>query len=111
MSQEKPQVQPFFDYAVANDIHKEAAKACAVICEESGVPELATIIKQRFQIEEPETYNLFESEFYKVATANNISVTAGGFIQENGVRYPYCNVAGDIRTLEKFLETLKHDLK
>ena len=111
MSQEKPQVQPFFDYGVANDTHKEAAKACAVICEESGVPELATIIKQRFQIEEPETYDLFASEFYKLATANNISVTAGGFIQEGGIRYPYCNVAADIRILEKFLETLKHELK
>jgi hypothetical protein len=51
---------------------------------------------------------LFESDFYKIATANNISVTAGGFIQEDGIRYPYCNVAGDIRTLEKFLKTLQN---
>jgi hypothetical protein len=107
MSHEKPQVQPFFDYGVANDTHRAAAAACAVICEESGVPELATIIKQRFQIEEPETYDLGESEFYKIATANNISVTAGGYIMENGMRYPYCNVAADIRVFEQFLEKLK----
>ena len=107
MSQERPQVQPFFDYGSVNETHKEAAKACAVICEEAGIPELGRIIKQRFQIEEAPTYDLFESEFYKVATANNISVTAGGFIQEDGIRYPYCNVAGDIRTLEKFLKTLQ----
>jgi len=104
---ERPQVEPFFDYGSVNDTHKEAAKACAVICEECGIPEIGQIIKQRFAIEEPPTYDLHASEFYKVATENKISVTAGGYIMENGMKYPYCNVSADIRTLEKFLETLR----
>lgn len=106
MSVERPQIEPFFDYGSVNDIHKAAANACAVICEESGVPELSTIIKQRFQIEESPTYDLHNSKFYKLATDNGISVTAGGFVMENGMKYPYCNVSGDIRILEKFLEKL-----
>jgi hypothetical protein len=111
MSNERPQVQTFFDYGTVSDVHKEAANACATICEESGVPELATIIKQRFLIEEPKMYDLRESDFYKLAIANNISVTAGGFIMDDGVRYPYCNVAADIRVLDQFLKKLKNELK
>jgi hypothetical protein len=108
MSNQRPQIQPYFDYGSVNETHKEAANACATICEESGIPELGKMIKQRFQIEEPETYDLGQSEFYKLAIANGISVTAGGFIMENGIRYPYCNVAADIRTLEKFLIACKN---
>jgi hypothetical protein len=111
MTDNKSQMQPFFDYGTVNETHKEVANACATICEESGVPELARIIKQRFQIEEPPVYDLYQSPFYKEATSNNISVTAGGFITEDGIRYPYCNVSADIRILEKFIETLKNQAK
>lgn len=104
---EKPQVEPFFDYGSVTDEHRVVANACAVICEECGVPDLAKIIKQRFNIEEPPTYDLFESPFYKAAKEHNISVTAGGFVMEDGMKYPYCNVSADIRILEKFYENLK----
>ena len=98
---------PLFDYNNITDDHKAAAEECAKLLEQSN-PSLASIIRERFKIEEPKRIPIESSEFYKLATDFGLfPATQGYMVGPDGVQVPMVAVCGDIKKFDEFLEYYK----
>ena len=98
---------PLFDYNSITDDHKAAAEECARLLEQSN-PSFASIIRERFKIEEPKRLPIETSQFYKLANDFGLfPATQGYMVGADGVQIPMVAVCGDITKFDAFLEYYK----
>lgn len=101
-----------FDYGSITEDHQVAANECARICEQHGLTQLSSMLKQHFKIEEPETYDYKDSEIYQLVNGTGIGIHANGFVHEDGgMRYPFCVLQADVRTFDAWVQNLKEQFK
>lgn len=102
-----------FDYGAINDDHKKAAEEIAKFIKDQGHASLSDLILQRFNIREVPYYDITQSKFYQECQKAGIFVATQGFIQEgtglDAIQYPLCVISGDIRRLDKFIDSIKDE--
>jgi len=104
---------PVFDYGNIKDEHKFAAEECAKLVESINPP-VASLIRERFQIVEPnrlplEDSELEDSEFYKIATGFGLGVAPQGYmVGPDGVQIPMVAICAEITKFDQFLEHYKN---
>ena len=99
---------PLFDYREINDEHKSAAEECAKLIESIN-PSVASVIRERFNIVEPERLPLEDSEFYKLATGFGLGVAQQGYmVGPDGVQVPMVAICAEITKFDQFLEHYKN---
>lgn len=106
-------IQPStYTYDNITEEHQAVALECAKICDQYGLGQVALVIKQQFKIEEPETYDLQDSEIYKMVQGTGIGISPGGYVHEDGgMRYPFVVLSADVRTFDAWLANLKEELR
>lgn len=104
-----PYDEMVFDYGDINQDHKDAVQEVITILKSMQMEEVAEILKYKFQIEELPTFDPTKTRFWQLAKKYGINIASGGFTLEEGVRYPYCTLDGDIRLLEEFVDRIRED--
>ena len=104
-----PYQEIVFDYGDINQDHKDAVLEVLNLVKQMGQPEIAEMLKYKFQIEEMPTYDPEQTRFWKLAKKYGINIASGGFSIEEGVKYPYCTVDADIRVLEGLVDKIRDD--
>ena len=97
---------PVFDYGSLNDDHKAAAEECVALAKQLNQPMLAELIKVKFQLVEPNRYDMDSSKFVQAAKEAGIYIAIQGHIKEGDTEYQLVSVNEDIRKLDKFIELL-----
>lgn len=99
--------EDFFDYNEITDEHKEAAQEILnYLDERDAVPDhLASRLRVRFGIKEPEKHNYQESKIYQLATKFGIYCKENGYMtDEDGSQVAMLRIESDINRLDEFLE-------
>jgi len=97
---------PVFDYGSLNDDHKAAAEECVALAKQLNQPMLAELIKVKFQLVEPNRYDMDSSKFVQAAKEAGIYIAIQGHVKEGDTEYQLVSVNEDIRKLDKFIELL-----
>jgi hypothetical protein len=97
---------PVFDYGSLNDDHKAAAEECVALAKQLNQPMLAELIKVKFQLVEPNRYDMESSKFVQAAKEAGIYIAIQGHVKEGDTEYQLVSVNEDIRKLDKFIELL-----
>jgi hypothetical protein len=97
---------PVFDYGSLNDDHKAAAEECVALAKQMNQPMLAELIKVKFQLVEPNRYDMDSSKFVQAAKEAGIYIAIQGHVKEGDTEYQLVSVNEDIRKLDKFIELL-----
>jgi hypothetical protein len=97
---------PVFDYGSLNDDHKAAAEECVALAKQLNQPMLAELIKAKFQLVEPNRYDMDSSKFVQAAKEAGIYIAIQGHVKEGDTEYQLVSVNEDIRKLDKFIELL-----
>ena len=98
---------PLFDYGDIKDEHKSAAEECAKLVESINPP-VASLIRERFKIVEPQRLPLEDSEFYKIATGFGLGVAPQGYmVGPDGVQIPMVAICAEITKFDDFLSHYK----
>jgi hypothetical protein len=104
-------VIPPFDFGSINKDHQSAAKEIADWLNSLGLDDISKELLSRFKINPIPTYNLEESEFYKLAkNAGIFEASQGNLVEGSGkeaMQYPLVAISGDIRQMDKFIEVIK----
>lgn len=101
-----------FDYGNITEEHQTAVNECAKICEQHGLTQMSAMLKQHFKIEEPETYDITDSEIYQLVQGTGIGIHAGGYVHEDaGIRYPFAVLQADVRTFDAWIKNLKEQFR
>lgn len=104
-------VIPAFDFGSINEQHQSAAKEIAGWLKSLGFNDLSEELLTRFKIQSIPTYDIENSEFYKLAKEAGIYVAGQGTLVEgqgkDAMQYPLVAISGDIRQMDKFIETVK----
>lgn len=102
-----------FDYGSITEQHKAAAQEIVDLCKNMDQLMLAELIKHKFQLVEPNRYNMEESSFVKACSDADIFVSIQGYIAEGEgaeqKQYQVVSVTGDIRKMNDFVENLKNE--
>lgn len=104
-------IRHHFDYGALSEDHKAAAEEIAKFIKDQGHAQLGDLILQRFEIKQIPTYDLTQSKFYQECQKAGIFCATQGFLQEGSgleaMQYPLCVISGDIRQLDKFIDSIK----
>jgi len=92
-----------FDYGSISEQHKEAAEEIAKILANSGNELIANLIKEKFGLVDPVTYDYENTLFTKAAIAAGLYVNVQGTVVEDGIHYQMISLTDDIRKLEKIV--------
>lgn len=90
-----------------NEEHIEAAEEVMNFARATGNEKLAEMIKDLFKIKEKPIFDTSSSVFLNLSEPLNIGCNVQGYKLEDGVRYPFYSVEGDIREFEKLHDTVK----
>ena len=90
-----------------NEEHIEAAEEVMNFSRATGNEKLAEMIKDLFGIKEKPIADTSTSVFLNLSEPLNIGCNIQGYKLEDGVRYPFYSVEGDIREFEKLHDTVK----
>ena len=90
-----------------NEEHIEAAEEVMNFARATGNEKLAEMIKDLFEIKEKPIFDTSGSVFLNLSEPLNIGCNVQGYKLEDGVRYPFYSVEGDIREFEKLHDTVK----
>ena len=90
-----------------NEEHIEAAEEVMNFARATGNEKLAEMIKDLFEIKEKPVFDVTDSVFLNLSKPLNIGCNVQGYKLEDGVRYPFYSVEGDIREFEKLHDTVK----
>jgi len=95
-----------FDYHNINDDHKAAAEECAKLIE-NIIPDMASTIRERFNIIQPKKIPLETSELYNKLKDYGIEPSVQGYmVGPDGVHIPMLAICSDIIQLESFYKDL-----
>ena len=90
-----------------NEEHIEAAEEVMNFARATGNENLAEMIKDLFKIEEKPIFDTTSSVFMNMSKAVDIGMNIQGYKSEDGIRYPFYSVEGDIREFEKLHDSVK----
>ena len=90
-----------------NEEHIEAAEEVMNFARATGNEKLAEMIKDLFEIKEKPIFDTSDSVFLNLSEPLNLGCNVQGYKLEDGVRYPFYSVEGDIREFEKLHDTVK----
>ena len=90
-----------------NEEHIEAAEEVMNFARATGNEKFAEMIKDLFEIKEKPVFDSDSSVFLNMAKDTNIGCTIQGYKLEEGIRYPFYSVEGDIREFEKLHDSVK----
>ena len=102
-------MEQLFNYRNIKQEHKEAAEEISNILSETGHPELAVLIKQRFDVIEKNYFSLENSIAFQKCCQHNINCAVQGHVLENGVHYPVVTICEDIRKLDQFIQNINNE--
>ena len=106
------QLTEMFDYGSLTAEHKAAALEIVDLCKNMDQHIVAELIKHKFQLVEPNRYNMEESSFIKACADAGIYVSIQGHIKENvgtpeELEYQLVSITQDIRKMNEFVDNLK----
>ena len=90
-----------------NEEHIEAAEEVMNFARATGNEKLAEMIKDLFEIKEKPIFDTSDSVFLNLSEPLNLGRNVQGYKLEDGVRYPFDCIEGDIREFEKLHDTVK----
>jgi predicted TIM-barrel fold metal-dependent hydrolase len=104
---------PLFDYGSVNDDHRAAAAEISELIKAHGNDMLAELIKVRFNVVEPNRYDVAQSPFVKACKEHGLPIAIQGWIQQgegpDAVFYPLICVNEDVRRFDEFYKKIKEE--
>ena len=102
--------EELFDYGSINDQHKKAIFEVMMLAKQFGHDNFAEFLKFKFEIVEPNRYNLNESEFIQACEKNQVQYNIQGYVKNSldpdAVHYPIVSITEDIRKLNTFIKNV-----
>lgn len=103
---------PAFDFGSVNEQHQAAAKEISEWLRGYGMTEIADEILRRYKIDPLPSYDLEQSEFFRLAREAGIFVAGQGTLVEgegkDKMQYPLVAISGDIRKMDEFIKFVKN---
>ena len=90
-----------------NEEHIEAAEEVMNFARATGNEKFASMIKDLFEIKDKPVFDDKTSVFKNISDKYNIGCNVQGYKLEDGVRYPFYSIEGDIREFEKLHAEVK----
>jgi hypothetical protein len=102
---------PNFNYGQISDEQKSVAVEIIELAKQSGNNELAELIKYKFQIVEPNKFDITNSAFVQACEAAGFKYWIQGWLIEDpdnlaSMQYPIISITEDVRKLDKFIESM-----
>jgi len=97
---------PVFNYDEVTPEGKRVAEEIISLLEQKGDHITAEMLKVKFNIVEPPTYDIEKSPFTEVAVEAGLFVNVQGTVVDDGVHYQIVSICDDIRNLEKIIPVI-----
>lgn len=100
--------EELFDYGNVTQDHKKLLLEIIELAKKSGNDVFAEFIKHKFQIVEPNRFDLANSKFIESCEKHRFSYNIQGYVVDglnpDAVHYPIVSITEDIRKLDEFIK-------
>jgi hypothetical protein len=100
-------MKELFNYGDLKKEHKDAASEIVELAKQAGQDILAELIAHRFQLIEPNRFQLENSIFAQACKAEGFNCSIMGWVTEGdtpgAIHYPLVAITEDIRKLDNFI--------
>jgi hypothetical protein len=100
--------EELFDYGNITSTHKKLLFEVIELAKQSGNDLFAEFIKHKFQIIEPNRFDLENSKFIESCKKHKFNYNIQGYVVDglnpDAVQYPIVSITEDIRKLEEFIK-------
>lgn len=100
-----------FDYRKMTDEHKKVAAEITEIIEQWGQKDLASFVKQQFELKTVPLFDISNSKFVKKAEEFGLAVNIQGYVHDRDslgdeIKFPIVLISDDIRRLDDFIDSI-----
>jgi hypothetical protein len=100
-------MKQLFNYGDLKKEHKDAAAEIIDLAKQLGQDNLAEVIAHKFQLVEPNKFNIEDSVFAKACDSVGFKYWIMGWVAEGdgpeAVHYPIVSITEDVRKLDNFI--------
>ncbi len=101
-------MEELYDYGSISEDHKKIILEVMDLAKKTGNELFAEFLKHKFEIVEPNRYDLSESKFIDACEKHKFCYNIQGYVKEgnspDAVHYPIVSITEDIRKLEEFIK-------